>query len=102
MTRHLGRKDAAIVTGCLLVISGCSAGAAQPAVPGEPGAQSMPVQLTSFHGCGDELVALRKAAEASVGPYGLPGLASSGNGTAYLAPAVRTMAGDAARAAAAP
>jgi len=87
MTRHLGRKDAAIVTGCLLVISGCSAGAAQPAVPQEPGAQSMPVRLTSFHGCGEELVALRRAAEASVGPYGLPGLASSANGTAYPASA---------------
>src|SRR5215472_15407103 len=87
MTRHLGRKDAAIVTGCLLVISGCSAGAAQHAVPQEPGAQSMPVRLTSFHGCGEELVALRKAAEGSVGPYGLPGLASSANGTAYPAPA---------------
>jgi hypothetical protein len=47
----------------------------------------MPVQLTSFHGCGEELVALRRAAEASVGPYGLPGLASSANGTAYPAPA---------------
>jgi Beta propeller domain len=77
------------VTGCLLVISGCSAGAAQPAVPGEPGAQSVPVRLTSFNGCGEELVALRRAAEASVGPYGLPGLASSANGTAYPAPVAR-------------
>ena len=45
--------------------------------------RSGPVRLTSFHGCGEELAALRKAAEASVGPYGLPGLASSVNGTAY-------------------
>src|SRR5262249_3912789 len=105
MTRHLGRKDAAIVTGCLLVISGCSAGAAQPAVHQEPGAQSMQVRLTSFHGCGEELVALRKAAEASVGPYGLPGLASSANGMAYPAPAARatpTVPAAAAPAAAAP
>jgi hypothetical protein len=92
MTRHLGRKDAAIVTGCLLVISGCSAGAAQPAVHQEPGTQSMPVRLTSFHGCGEELLALRKATEASVGPYGLPGLALSANGTAYPAPAGATRA----------
>jgi hypothetical protein len=41
------------------------------------------VRLASFHGCGEELAALRKAAEASVGPYGLPGLASSVNGMAY-------------------
>ena len=47
----------------------------------------MPVRLTSFHSCGEELVALRRAAEASVGPYGLPGLASSANGTAYQAAA---------------
>jgi hypothetical protein len=45
------------------------------------------VRLTSFHGCGEELAALRKAAEASVGPYGLPGQASSVNGTAYPAAA---------------
>src|SRR5215472_5165473 len=83
MTRHLGRKDAAIVTGCLLLISGCSAGAAQPTVPQKPGAQPMPVRLTSFRGCSEELAALRKAAEASVGPYGLPGPASSANGMAY-------------------
>ena len=49
--------------------------------------RSGPVRLTSFHGCGEELAALRKAAEASVGPYGLPGLASSVNGTAYPAAA---------------
>ncbi len=49
--------------------------------------QPGPVRLTSFHGCGDELVALRKAAKASVGPYGLPGLASPANGTAYPAAA---------------
>ncbi len=47
----------------------------------------MSARLTSFRGCGEELVALRKAAESSVGPYGLPGLASSANGTAYPAPA---------------
>ncbi|HEV3295268.1 MAG TPA: beta-propeller domain-containing protein [Streptosporangiaceae bacterium] len=45
--------------------------------------QPGPARLASFHGCGEELAALRKAAEASVGPYGLPGLASSVNGMAY-------------------
>src|SRR5260221_1270724 len=87
MTRHLGYKDAAMVAGCLLVISGCTGGAVQPAVHQDVAVQSGPVRLTSFHGCGEELVALRKAAEASVGPYGLPGLASSANGTAYPAAA---------------
>jgi len=49
--------------------------------------RSGPVRLTSFRGCGEELAALRKAAQASVGPYGLPGLASQVNGTAYPAAA---------------
>ena len=63
-----------------------------------------PVRLTSFHGCGGELAALRKAAEASVGPYGLPGLASSVNGTAYPAAAAGAprAAAEAGAAAAAP
>jgi Beta propeller domain len=86
MTRHLGCKDAAIVTGCLLVISGCT-GAVRSAAHQDVAVRSGPVRLTSFHGCAEELAALRKAAEASVGPYGLPGLASSANGTAYPAAA---------------
>jgi hypothetical protein len=86
MTRHLGCKDIAIVAGCLLVISGCT-GAVQRAVHQEAAIRSGPVRLTSFHGCGGELAALRKAAEASVGPYGLPGPASAVNGTAYRAAA---------------
>src|SRR5260370_7402008 len=85
MTRHLGCKDAAIVAGCLLVVSGCTGGAVQRAVHQDVAARSGPVRLTSFNGCGEELAALRKAAEASVGPYGLPGLASSVNGTVYPA-----------------
>jgi hypothetical protein len=62
------------------------------------------VRLTSFHGCGGELAALRKAAEASVGPYGLPGLAASVNGTAYPAAAAGAprAAAEAGAAAAAP
>ncbi len=76
------------MAGCLLVISGCMGGAGQPAVHRGVGVPSGPVRLTSFGGCGEELVALRKAAEASVGPYGLPGLASSADGAAYPAAAV--------------
>src|SRR5207249_5051148 len=87
MTRHLSCKDAAVLTGCLLVISGCTGGAVQRAVHQDVAVRSGPVRLTSFHGCGEELAALRKAAEASVGPYGLPGLTSSVNGTAYPAAA---------------
>src|SRR5689334_22977200 len=88
MTRHLGCKGAAVVlTGCLLVISGCTGGAVQRAVHQDVAIRSGPVRLTSFHGCGGELAALRKAAEASVGPYGLPGPVSAVNGTAYPAAA---------------
>ena len=83
MTRRLGCNGAAIVTGCLLVISGCTGGAVQRAVHRDVAVQPGPARLASFHGCGEELAALRKAAEASVGPYGLPGLASSANGMAY-------------------
>src|SRR5215472_7471817 len=83
MIRHLGAKDAAVLAGCLLVISGCTGGPVQRAVRHDAAMRSGPVRLTSFHGCGEELAALRKAAEASVGPYGLPGLASSVNGTVY-------------------
>jgi Beta propeller domain len=41
----------------------------------------------SFHGCGDELAALRKAAEASVGPFGLPGVAGVPTAAGAGAPA---------------
>ncbi len=75
------------MTGCLLVISGCTGGAVRSAAHQDVAVRSGPVRLTSFHGCGEELAALRKAAEASVGPYGLPGLASSVNGAAYPAAA---------------
>src|SRR5260221_5400043 len=89
MTRHPGCKDAAMVAGCLLVLSGCTGGAVQPAVHQDVAVQSGPVRLTSFHGCGEELVALREAGAGSVGPYGLPGLASSAAGAAYPAGATR-------------
>src|SRR6266705_2766356 len=103
MTRHLSCKDAAVLAGCLLVISGCTGGAVQRAVHQDVAIRSGPVRLTSFHGCGEELAALRKAAEASVSPYGLPGRASSVNGTAYPAAAAgapRAAAGAGAAAAA--
>src|SRR5690349_4718158 len=103
MTRHLGCKDAAVLAGCLLVISGCTGGAVQRAAHQDAAMRSGPVRLTSFHGCGEELAALRQAAEASVGPYGLPGQASPMNGTAYPAAAAgasRAAAGAGAAAAA--
>src|SRR5690349_9959809 len=103
MTRHFSCKDAAVLAGCLLVISGCTGGTAQRAVHQHVAIRPGPVRLTSFHGCGEELAALRTAAEASVGPYGLPGLASSANGTAYpaaAAGAARAAAGAGATAAA--
>src|SRR5690349_19578199 len=82
MTRHFSCKDAAVLAGCLLVISGCTGGTAQRAVHQHVAIRPGPVRLTSFHGCGGELAALRKAAEGSGGPPGLPGLASSVNCTA--------------------
>jgi hypothetical protein len=106
MTRRVARKDAAVVAGCLLVLSGCTSGAVRQGVHQDVAVRSGPVRLRSFHGCGEELVALRKAAEASVGPYGLPGLASSPDGAAYPAaaagvPRAAAGAGDAAASAAA-
>ncbi|HEU5420863.1 MAG TPA: beta-propeller domain-containing protein, partial [Streptosporangiaceae bacterium] len=83
MIRNLGFKDAAVVAGCLLLISGCTGGAAQRAAHQDAIQQSGPARLTSFHGCGEELAALRTAAKASVGPYGLPDLASPANGAVY-------------------
>jgi len=94
-----------VVAGCLLVISGCTGGAVRSAVHQGSAARSGPAQLMSFHGCGDELAALRRAAEASVGPFGLPGVAGSAEGTAYpagKAAGVPTAAGAGAPAAAAP
>ena len=87
MTRHLSGKDAAVLTGCLLVISGCTGGAVHRAVHQDVALRSGPARLMSFRGCGEELTALRTAAEASVGPYGLPGLASPVNRTVYPAAA---------------
>jgi hypothetical protein len=75
------------------------------AVHQDSAARSGPAQLMSFHGCGDELAALRRASEASVGPFGLPGVAGSAEGTAYpagKAAGAPTAAGAGAPAAAAP
>lgn len=90
------------MTGCLLVISGCTSGAVQSAVHRDVAVQRGPVRLASFHGCGEELAGLRKAAEASVGPYGLPGLASSADRMAYPVAAAGAASAAAAPAAAAP
>src|SRR5260370_29415078 len=102
MTRHLGCRDAAIVTGCLLVISGCAGGAVPRAVHQDVAVRSGPVRLMSFHGCGEELAALRMAAEASVGPYGLPDPRSPVNGAVYRAAAAGAPQAAAGAAAAAP
>lgn len=72
-----------MAVGCLLVISGCTVGAVGPGAGQDIAVRPGAVRLTSFHGCGEELAALRKAAMASVGPYGLPEPASSAGGTAY-------------------
>ena len=83
MTRHFGGKEAAIAAACLIVLSACTGGARELAVHQGVAGQSGPVRLTAFGGCGEELSALREAAEASVGPYGLPEFAASANGLAY-------------------
>jgi hypothetical protein len=83
MTRHRGGKEAAIAAACLMVLSACTGGARELAVHQGVAGQSGPVRLTAFGGCGEELIALRKAAEASVGPYGLPEMAASANGLVY-------------------
>ncbi len=90
------------MTGCLLVISGCAGGAVQRAVHQDVAVRSGPVRLMSFHGCGEELAALRMAAEASVGPYGLPDPRSPVNGAVYRAAAAGAPQAAAGAAAAAP
>lgn len=82
MRRFLGYQQAAIVTASVAVICGCTGGA-PTALPHDGPPPVGPVRLTAFHGCGDELAGLRKAAEASVGPYGLPSVASSADGMSY-------------------
>ena len=85
MTRHLGGKEAAFAAACLMALSACTGGATELALHQNAAGQSGPVRLTAFHGCGEELTALRRAAEASVGPYGMPQSVASGNGLAYPA-----------------
>src|SRR5579859_6449087 len=81
MERHLGGRAAALVSACLVVLSACTGSAAKPHGVAETG----PLRLTAFHSCGEELTALRSAAEASVSRYGLPELASSPDALAYPA-----------------
>jgi len=86
MTRHRRCKDAALLAGCALVISGCTGGAIRPPVYRDSAVKPGSVQLMAFHGCDDALAALRKAAEAGVGPFGLPGAAAPADGTLPPAP----------------
>src|SRR5260370_35077230 len=73
MTRHGRCKDAALLAGCVLVISGCTGGAMRPPVYQDSAVKPGSVRLMAFHGCDDAVAALRKAPKASVGPYGRPG-----------------------------
>src|SRR5260370_27008373 len=80
MTRHRRCRDGALLAGCVLVISGCAGGAMRPPVYRDSAVKPGSVQLMAFDGCDDALAALRKAAEASVGPFGLPGAAVPAGG----------------------
>jgi hypothetical protein len=85
MTRYRC-KVAAAATGCVLVICGCAGGARRLPVSQDFAAKPGSVRLMAFHGCNDAVAALRKAAEASVGPFGLPGAAVPLAGTLPAVP----------------
>ncbi len=53
-------------------LAGCTAGD-KPPVPPTPATGSAAMQLVAFDSCAQLAADLRKAAKASVGPYGLPG-----------------------------
>jgi beta propeller domain-containing protein len=68
------RRDAGLLAGCCLItMSGCTGTAVRPPATAGFAGPAGSVRLLSFHGCGDALAALRTAAEARVGPYGLAG-----------------------------
>lgn len=101
----------ALLASPLIVIAGCTSPYGQPVShrqPAQPAANPVRAQLTAFHGCADALAGLRKAAESSVGPYGLPdtvsasegALAAVGAGVAAAAPGTAMEAPAAAAAAA--
>jgi hypothetical protein len=80
MTRHRRSMDAALLAGCVLVISGCTGGATRPPAYQDSAVKPGSVRLTAFHSCYDALAALREAAKASAGPYGMPGSTVSAAG----------------------
>jgi hypothetical protein len=80
MIRRRGRASTAFLAFFLIVIGGCTSSHGQPASHRQPAANPARAQLTAFHGCADALAGLRKAAESSVGPYGLPDTVSASAG----------------------
>src|SRR6516165_10571827 len=80
MIRRCGRASTAFLAFSLIVIAGCTSSHGQPTSHRQPAANPVRAQLTAFHGCADALASLRKSAESSVGPYGLPGTVSASAG----------------------
>jgi len=80
MIRRCGRASTAFLAFSLIVIAGCTSSHGQPTSHRQPAANPVRAQLTAFHGCADALASLRKSAESSVGPYGLPATASASQG----------------------
>jgi hypothetical protein len=88
MIRRRGHASAALLASSLTVIVGCTSSHGQPTShsrPSQSAANPVQAQLTAFHGCADALAGLRKAAEASVGPYGLPDTVSASKDAAAAA-----------------
>ena len=77
MIRRHSRASTALLASSLIVIAGCTSSHGQPTSHRQPAANPRQAQLTAFHGCADALAGLRKAAESSVGPYGLPDTVSA-------------------------
>ncbi len=108
MIRRHSRASTALLASSLIVIAGCTSSHGQPTPHRPPTANPVQAQLTAFHGCADALAGLRKAAESSVGPYGLPDTVSAyagavpavGAGGAEAAPGTAVLAPEAAAAAA--
>ena len=108
MIRRHSRASTALLASSLIVIVGCTSSHGQPASHRQPAANPMQAQLTAFRGCADALAGLRKAAESSVGPYGLPDTVSAYEGAvpavgaegAEAAPGTAVQAPEAAAAAA--
>jgi hypothetical protein len=85
MIQRRSCTSVALLASSLIVIVGCSSSYGRPIShrqPAQPAANSVQAQLTAFRGCADALAGLRKAAESSVGPYGLPDTVSASKGAA--------------------